>query len=216
MKRWVFLILINLLFAACSAPADDTQPVEVTASVPTGATAQVEATTAGTATDEPGVEVEDEGNAQRYLEAVPPAGQWTWTVLDVDASCSEGDTITILGADPVVVTLELSEDAKTMTLELPEGTAVFTQEMVNIEGDTRTSHYKGSLYFGEIEIVYELEYNLDEDGLLTGFTGNPNSDCPILRPLTAEYVAFAGPDAIHRHSERQWQRSGSSPMKNLL
>lgn len=188
MNPSLFLLTVGLLLTACSATADVTDPVAVPMTARTGATEVGSVTATAVVKDEPQSADEEDDSALRFLENVPPAGLWSWEVLESTSECDEGLTITLAGLDPVPVTMALSEDAITMTLTLPEGTVILTQVSVNTEGELRTSKYVGARAVLDFEVVFELDFNLDRHGLLHGFSGNPDQECKIVQPFSAEYI----------------------------
>ena len=186
-KFWIVLLFTGLILAGCILQPGLDDPVDSLEDEGEEMVFEEEEVIDDPVTDED-LEFTDEEGTFIYLESIPPAGQWSLKHLPGDMICPDIPTIGVPGTPPIIVILVISEDGKTMTFPSAEGTITLTQVAVSTEGDLRGSFYEGTLSVEGGELLYQVDYNLMNNGRLGGSVEFTFGECRTVRLISAEYV----------------------------
>jgi hypothetical protein len=141
--------------------------------------------------EEEDFDFEDEEGMEIYLESIPPSGQWLLSEHSGLITCPEGPDTPTPGEAPTVVTIDVSEDGKTVFLPTATGIVALSQSEISTEGDARFSFYEGSTEIEKETLTIKLDYNLEGRGEIFGTIELTIEACTLARPFEAEYIGPA-------------------------
>ncbi|MEN8242851.1 MAG: hypothetical protein ABFS17_13090 [Chloroflexota bacterium] len=186
-KQLSCLLLASLLITACStgigseAPEPNEGPAEGAAFVFN--LEEVE--------EEPeALEFEEEEGLEFFVDSIPPGGDWLLSEKPGVITCPTGPDTTIPGEPPELVSIEVSEDGKTIHFPTAQGLVILTQYDLSAEGDLRFSSYRGSIRIEGETLTIDLDYNLADYGEIFGTIELTIDTCKLTRNFEAEYVGL--------------------------